>query len=298
MPKTNLLILIVVFLWFILTSCGVRNNSQDQSDISNESTNIVVAEVNKTKIFLLDIEDLAISRGLIGEGDTIQFDSEIYDKVLNEAIDQRLLALKALEKKIDQESKATRRLAFAREHTLSNIMLEKYIKSKVNEKTIKQLYVEQQNLRGQMDEIQVRHILLEDFTEASTVSIRLSKGESFDDLVSEYSKDTFTNENGGVLPYFSRGMMDDEFSKLAFSLMIGEVSDPIETKDGWHILQLLKRRRARQPTLTEMKEKIIDFIAYEEVSSLLSKLRKENVIQVYDLSDILLERPQDITEND
>ena len=47
-----------------------------------------------------------------------------------------------------------------------------------------------------------------------------------------------------------------------------------------------------------MKEKIIDFITYEEVSSLLSKLRKENVIQVYDLSDILLERPQDITEND
>ena len=298
MLKSNLIISTIVFLSAVITSCGGKNPSQAQSDLPNRDTNFVVAEVNKTQIFFVDIEELAISRTLIGEGETLEFDSVIYNVVLNEAIDQRLLALKALEKKLDQEPEVIRRLAAAREFTLSDVMLEKQIKNKVNDRTIEKLYVEQKYLRGQRDEIQVRHILVEDFKVASKITMKLSEGESFDDLVSEYSKDIYTNESGGILPYFSKDMMDDEFSKLAFSLTIGEVSSPIETKDGWHIVQMLKSRRAPQPKLPEMRESIIDFMTYDEVNSLLSKLRKESTIKLNDLSEKYLERPQDITKND
>ena len=298
MLKSNLIISTIVFLSAVITSCGGKNPSQAQSDLPNRDTNFVVAEVNKTQIFFVDIEELAISRTLIGEGETLEFDSVIYNVVLNEAIDQRLLALKALEKKLDQEPEVIRRLAAAREFTLSDVMLEKQIKNKVNDRTIEKLYVEQKYLRGQRDEIQVRHILVEDFKVASKITMKLSEGESFDDLVSEYSKDIYTNESGGILPYFSKDMMDDEFSKLAFSLTIGEVSSPVETKDGWHIVQMLKRRRAPQPKLPEMRESIIDFMTYDEVNSLLSKLRKESTIKLNDLSEKYLERPQDITKND
>ncbi|MDG1522871.1 MAG: peptidylprolyl isomerase [Hellea sp.] len=298
MLKSNLIISTIVFLSAVITSCGGKNPSQAQSDLPNRDTNFVVAEVNKTQIFFVDIEELAISRTLIGEGETLEFDSVIYNVVLNEAIDQRLLALKALEKKLDQEPEVIRRLAAAREFTLSDVMLEKQIKNKVNDRTIEKLYVEQKYLRGQRDEIQVRHILVEDFKVASKITMKLSEGESFDDLVSEYSKDIYTNESGGILPYFSKDMMDDEFSKLAFSLTIGEVSSPIETKDGWHIVEMLKRRRAPQPKLPEMRESIIDFMTYDEVNSLLSKLRKESTIKLNDLSEKYLERPQDTTEND
>lgn len=298
MLKSNLIISTIVFLSAVITSCGGKNPSQAQSDLPNRDTNFVVAEVNKTQIFFVDIEELAISRTLIGEGETLEFDSVIYNVVLNEAIDQRLLALKALEKKLDQEPEVIRRLAAAREFTLSDVMLEKQIKNKVNDRTIEKLYVEQKYLRGQRDEIQVRHILVEDFKVASKITMKLSEGESFDDLVSEYSKDIYTNESGGILPYFSKDMMDDEFSKLAFSLTIGEVSSPIETKDGWHIVEMLKRRRAPQPKLPEMRESIIDFMTYDEVNSLLSKLRKESTIKLNDLSEKYLERPQDITKND
>ena len=298
MLKSNLIISTIVFLSAVITSCGGKNPSQAQSDLPNRDTNFVVAEVNKTQIFFVDIEELAISRTLIGEGETLEFDSVIYNVVLNEAIDQRLLALKALEKKLDQEPEVIRRLAAAREFTLSDVMLEKQIKNKVNDRTIEKLYVEQKYLRGQRDEIQVRHILVEDFKVASKITMKLSEGESFDDLVSEYSKDIYTNESGGILPYFSKDMMDDEFSKLAFSLTIGEVSSPIETKDGWHIIEMLKLRRAPQPKLPEMRESIIDFMTYDEVNSLLSKLRKESTIKLNDLSEKYLERPQDITKND
>ena len=298
MLKSNLIISTIVFLSAVLTSCGGKHLSQAQPDLLNGDTDFVVAEVNKTQIFFVDIEELAISRALISEGETLKLGSETYKVVLNEAIDQRLLALKALEKKLDQEPEVVRRLAVAREFTLSNVMLEKQIKNKINDRTIEKLYVEQKYLRGQRDEIQVRHILVEDFKVASKVAMKLSEGENFDDLVSEYSKDTYTNESGGILPYFSKDMMDDEFSKLAFSLTIGEVSSPVETKDGWHIVQMLKHRRAPQPELSEMRESIIDFMTYDEVNSLLSKLRKESIIKLNDLSEIHQERSQDFTEND
>ena len=298
MLKSNLIISTIVFLSAVLTSCGGKHLSQAQPDLLNRDTDFVVAEVNKTQIFFVDIEELAISRALISEGETLKLGSETYKVVLNEAIDQRLLALKALENKLDQEPEVIRRLASARDFTLSNVMLEKQIKSKVNDKTIERLYVEQKYLRGQRDEIQVRHILVEDFKVASKVATRLSEGESFDDLVSEYSKDTYNNESGGILPYFSKDMMDDELSKLAFSLTVGEVSSPVETKDGWHIVEMLKHRRAPQPKLSEMRESIIDFMTYDEVNSLLSKLRKESTIKLNDLPEKYLERPQDITEND
>jgi parvulin-like peptidyl-prolyl isomerase len=298
MLKSNLIISTIVFLSAVLTSCGGKHLSQAQPDLLDGDTDFVVAEVNKTQIFFVDIEELAISRALISEGETLKLGSETYKVVLNEAIDQRLLALKALEKKLDQEPEVVRRLAVAREFTLSNVMLEKQIKNKINERTIEKLYLEQKYLRGQRDEVQVRHILVEDFKVASEVTMKLSEGENFDDLVSEYSKDIYTNESGGILPYFSKDMMDDEFSKLAFSLTIGEVSSPVETKDGWHIVQMLKHRRAPQPELSEMRESIIDFMTYDEVNSLLSKLRKESIIKLNDLSEIHQERSQDFTEND
>jgi hypothetical protein len=61
---------------------------------------------------------------------------------------------------------------------------------------------------------------------------------------------------------------------------------------------MLKHRRAPQPELSEMRESIIDFMTYDEVNSLLSKLRKESIIKLNDLSEIHQERSQDFTEND
>ena len=74
---------------------------------------------------------------------------------------------------------------------------------------------------------------------------RLNKGEKFEDLAKQYSLDG-SKDYGGDLGYFSAGEMVSEFSKAAFALKPGELSKPVKTDYGWHIIKLEDRKDGRR----------------------------------------------------
>lgn len=95
---------------------------------------------------------------------------------------------------------------------------------------------------GTVEQVQARHILVEDLETAQTILDQLNAEEStFEELAAEYSLDTYSAQNGGELGWFARGMMIPTFEEAAFSLEIGEVSEPIETDYGYHIIQVTGR---------------------------------------------------------
>lgn len=103
----------------------------------------------------------------------------------------------------------------------------------------------------------VRHILLRTPAEARIVLARLRGGEDFGAVARELSQDPGSKERGGELGMIQRGQTVPEFEQAAFSLPIGQISDPVKTSFGYHILQVQERVAAKPATLEAAREQIV-----------------------------------------
>jgi len=91
------------------------------------------------------------------------------------------------------------------------------------------------------DEVHARHILVADKATADLIEQKLKAGGDFAALAKQYSTDTGSKNNGGDLGWFSKGQMVPAFEQAAFSLQPGQISQPVQTQYGWHIIQVLQR---------------------------------------------------------
>jgi foldase protein PrsA len=128
------------------------------------------------------------------------------------------------------------------------------------------------------DEVWARHILVDTEEDAQEVLAALDSGESFHDLAAEYSVDDSNSQEGGNLGWFDTEMMVPEFTEAAFSLEKGEISDPIKTDFGYHIIQVISKRESQIPAsqfqankqeafanwLSEQRNSREDIIIYDE----------------------------------
>lgn len=106
------------------------------------------------------------------------------------------------------------------------------------------------DLKPEEEQVYARHILVADEATAQTVRERLLASEPFDVVAKELSTDTSNKDNGGILGWFGKGVMVKEFEDAVFSLKVGEISEPVQTSFGYHIIQVLDK----QPKLLTSSE--------------------------------------------
>jgi peptidyl-prolyl cis-trans isomerase D len=126
------------------------------------------------------------------------------------------------------------------------------------------------------EQVWARHILVEDEPTAKTVLERLKNGEDFATLATELSQDTGSAANGGDLGWFGKGQMVPEFETAAFALEDGEISEPIQSNFGWHIIQKLGH------TTVPLSASAYQQARQTAFDEFLANLREESDVTIYD----------------
>jgi peptidyl-prolyl cis-trans isomerase C len=283
--KRTLVLAFVVLGVFILFGVGMMQNSKGRGGSVTIDTPVVrlgdmpAAKVNGTAIYLSDVKNLAVVSGKITPEEQITPGTELFNSVLDELIDQRLMSLEANSRGLYRQESARRRLAQARERILGNVLVEAHLRENVTEEAALNLYTAQETLRDRGDEVRARQILVHDKETADVVMEQIEKGETFAALANGYSVDRVTRDNGGDLGYFTADLFDREFTRVAFNTPVGQVAGPFQTSLGWHIIRVTDRRKAREPTFEEVKDQIMSVMTFDEIDNLVKSLRASAEIE-------------------
>ena len=240
----------------------------------------VVATVQDETIWASDVKREAVAQGLIGEDEALDTTSDLFRRVLDEVIDQKLLAGEAQRRRLDSSPLAQRRLEATRERILGDMLVESVVNKAVSDQAVQTLYNEQLRLAKTSEEIRVRLILSRTKPEADAVIGILGQGAGFEAVAAERSIDEATRFSGGDLGYSTLDVMPQAYADALRDKPAGSTVGPFQTEGGWAVLRVEDRRKENPPTLEQARPQIVRYLTYEGVRQLLEQLRGKAKVDV------------------
>lgn len=241
---------------------------------------VVVARVEGAAIWASDVKREAVAQGLIGEGEPLDPSTVLFRRVLDEVIDQELLAREAERRGLDDTPLARQRLEAARKRILGDMLVETVVDDAISERAVEELYQEQRRLTEQSEEFRARLILTRTREDAEAVMTLLANGASFEALAAERSIDQSTRFNGGDLDYFTADTMPPAFGAALRDARAGDTVGPFQAEGGWAILRVEDRRQEQPLSLDQARPQILRFITYDQVRQLLERLRGRAEVEI------------------
>jgi peptidyl-prolyl cis-trans isomerase C len=241
----------------------------------------VVAKVNGMEI---RESDLSMAEEDVGQNPQTQaLTGDAKRDYLVSYVADVMLAAKAAEgKKVGDQKEFKSRLAFIRNKLLMETLLQQEGKAAVTDASMKKVYEDAVKQMGAEQEVRARHILVPTEDEAKAVLAEVKKGTDFAELAKQKSKDPGAAAEGGDLGYFGKEQMVPEFAETAFKMDKGQVSDPVKTQFGWHLIKVEDKRTKPVPEFDKVKDQVETYVVRKAQADYIHKLQEGAKIERLD----------------
>jgi peptidyl-prolyl cis-trans isomerase C len=262
----------------LILPCLFGCSKNSSSEVSASGSDRVMARVNGTEI---KESDLALAEEDLGPELQATSPEAKRDHLVAYLTDVILVTQAADKKQLADNPEFKRRLAFLRNKLLMGFELQEEVKTAITDEAMRQTYDDAVKTMSGQDEVHARHILVESEDEAKAIVDLLKAGGDFAALAKERSKDPGAAE-GGDLGYFTKDQMVPEFAEVAFKMYPGQVSNPVKTQFGWHVIKLEDKRTKQPPEFGKVRDQIESFLSRKAQTEFVSKLRQTAKIERLD----------------
>ncbi|WP_281708490.1 foldase protein PrsA [Phaeobacter italicus] len=232
-------------------------------------------------------EEITIGHMIIARATLPQQYLQLPDDVLFDAILDQLIQQTALKQQLNGEVPKYVELSLENESRslLAADVIEKVMENAATEEEVRAAYEEQYSDGNGGDEFNASHILVESEEDAEEIRAELEEGADFATTARERSTGP-SGPNGGELGWFTKGRMVPEFEEAVIALSAGEISAPVQTQFGWHVIKLNERRKSAAPEFAEIRDQLAAQIREEAVEESVRTLTTEAEIERPEIEDL------------
>jgi len=243
----------------------------------------VIMKVNGQDISSSDVQRMW--QGLFPEGQAPAFDTikpDMRERLLRGAMAEKILYGEAIKQGVDKSEKVQRELADVKNKLVVRTFLDTKTADMITEADLKREYDTMAAASKDEKEVHARHILLATEVDAKEAKKKLDAGKSFEDVTKDFSKDAGSAKNGGDLGYFTKDKMEPAFANAAFAMKKGEVSGPVKSSFGYHIIKVEDSRKMAIPTFAEMKDQLRGKLQERKLNDYIGGLVKSADVKAFD----------------
>ncbi|ALL22645.1 peptidylprolyl isomerase PrsA [Bacillus tropicus] len=265
-----------------LSACGTSSSDKIVTSKAGDITKDEFYEQMKTQAGKQVLNNMVMEKVLIKN-------YKVEDKEVDKRFDET-------KKQVGDQFDTLLKQQGMKEETFKNMLRAQLAQEKAIEKTI----TDKELKDNYKPEIKASHILVKDEATAKKVKEELGQGKSFEELAKQYSEDTGSKEKGGDLGFFGPGKMVKEFEDAAYKLKKDEVSEPVKSQFGYHIIKVTdikEPEKSFEQSKADIKKEIVQKKAQdgEFMNDLMMKEIKKADVKVddKDLKDLFEEKKTD-----
>ncbi len=286
--KKCILLLVIIFCLLTINSWG------------STSKKGIIAEVGPYKLYKSDLDEIVRNRTEITQilGTHPELLEYVYKTLIEEWINISMLALEAKKENLDKNSEIQKRIKEITKRILAEGYIKKHVTNiKINEEELKEYYEKNKNNYKIPQGVKIKHILIyvpkdanekieqQAFEKALKIRKKILEGTSFEEMVEKYSEDIVSKRKGGDFGIIRKGKNISKMAEEIFKLKTGEISKPLRSLYGYHIVKVVEKIPAKILAYNEIKEEVKkDYLKEKQnklIKQILSDLKNKYHPKIY-----------------